>query len=117
TTIVGPGYFFIRDEEQQLKGRFGLGYEYIEPDTGPVQSELVFSLGYDYLVNVADWLKFSNSLTYVPQLSNEPGKNFRVESVFGLEAPLGEEDSNWAVLAEYHIEYDNNPSAGIEEVD
>lgn len=116
TTTVGPGYFFIREEDQQLKGRFGLGYEHIVHDTGADRSELVFSLGYDYFVGVFDWLKFSNSLTYIPQLSNDPGDNYRIESIFGLAAPLGS-DSGWSALAEYHIEYNNNPAPDVEQLD
>lgn len=116
TTLIGPGYVFIREEGQQLKGRLGLGYEYISPEVGADQSEVVLALGYDYYVDVLDWLRFSHSLTYIPQITNEPGKNFRIESVIGLETPLGD-GSNWSVLAQYRHDYKNNPPAGVEELD
>lgn len=116
TTIIGPGYFFIREEGQELKGRLGFGYEYISPVVGDDQSEAVASLGYDYFVNVFDWFRFSHILTYVPQITDSPGENFRIESILGLEAPLGA--SQWSLLAQYRHDYNNSPEVPeIEELD
>lgn len=117
TTTIGPGYYFLMQEDHELKGRLGLGYEYVQPETddGKV-SEAVLTLGYDYMIRVVDGFRFTHELTLLPQVSNQPGENFRVDSNLGLEVALGEA-TGWSVLAQYRHEYNNNPEPGVEELD
>lgn len=117
TTSVGPGYFFIQEPGQELKGRLGLGYEYIDPVTGDATSEAVMTLGYDYLVDVRDWFRFTHVLTLIPQITDSPAENYRIDSTLGLEAPLGGATSNWSLLAQYRHEYNHSPEPGTEDLD
>ncbi|MDT0619377.1 DUF481 domain-containing protein [Salinisphaera sp. P385] len=116
TTTLGPGYFFLERPGHQLKGRMGLGYEYIARNTGQDESEAVLTLGYDYLLDVSDWFQFTHNLTVIPQVSDSPADNFRVDSTLALEAPLGG-SSLWSLAAQYRHQYNNNPEPGVEDLD
>lgn len=116
TTTIGPGYQFIHEPDHELKGRLGLGYEYVDPVVGDQVSEVILSLGYDYMVLVRDMFEVTHELTLLPQITDDPGENYRVDSTLGVQAPLGEK-SHWSLLAQYRHEYNNNPEPGIERLD
>ncbi|MDN5938524.1 MAG: DUF481 domain-containing protein [Salinisphaera sp.] len=116
TTTLGPGYFFVKGEHQELKGRLGLGYEFVAPVVGENISELVLTLGYDYFIDVADWFRFSHNLTLIPRVTDSPADNYRVDSVLGVEMPLGPK-SSWSLLGQLRHEYNHSPEPGVEELD
>lgn len=113
---LGPGYFFIRGDEHELKGRLGLGYLHETYVDGGSDSGLVMTLGYDYMVVLWDWFRFTHELTVIPQIGDRPSENFRIDSLLGGEFPLGD-GSPWRLRAEYRHQYDNNPEPGVEELD
>lgn len=114
---VGPGYFFIQEPDHELKGRFGLGFEQERFDDNGSNNNLVFTIGYDYRVDLFDWFRFTHAFTAIPDVTNEPSKNYRLESALGGELPLGSKESLWRLRGEYRNEYDNNPVAGVDELD
>lgn len=118
TTTIGPGYYFLMQDDHELKGRLGLGYEYRQPETDEGRvSEAVLTFGYDYMLKLLEGgVTFTHELTVLPQVSDQPTDNFRVDSVLGLQAALGE-NTGWSLLAEYRHEYDNSPEPGVEELD
>lgn len=113
---LGPGYFLIRREDHRLKGRLGLGYEHETFVDGGNESSAIMTFGYDYLLVLRDWFRFTHELTVIPQIDNRPGENFRIDSLLGGEFPLGG-NSPWRLRAEYGHQYDNNPEPGVEELD
>lgn len=114
---VGPGYYIIMQEHQNMKVRLGLGYEYVNPvDGNDVVSETIATLAYQYQVDLTESVSFSHDLSFVPRLSDKPLDNFRIKSVLGLEAALGN-GTGWSLLAEYRQEYDSNPEPGLEDLD
>lgn len=117
TTTIGPGYYFIMEQDQELKGRLGLGYEYVQPvtNTGRV-SEAIATLGYDYMVAFWDGLEFTHEFTIIPRVSDDPVENFRIDSLLGLEAALGKQGS-WSLLLQYRQEYDSDPEPTVESLD
>lgn len=117
TTTIGPGYYFILAEHQKLKGRLGIGYEYVQPETDEGRvSEAIVTLGYDYMIDLWPGVMFKHELTYIPRMSEQPLDNYRVDATAGLEAALGE-DTGWSLLAQYRLEYDSAPEPGLEGVD
>lgn len=118
TTAFGLGYFILKQEGQEFKVNLGLGYEYVQPETGTGKvSEAILTLGWDYMLEVKDWFTFTHELTVVPKISNQPTENFRVDSVLGLEAAIGEA-SGWSVVAQYRHEYKSNPQEpSVKELD
>jgi len=113
---VGPGYFFVREDDQTLKGRLGLGYEHESFRSGGNDSNMIMSLGYDYMVMAREWLRFTHELTVLPEVDQDPAENFRVDSVLGANMPLGKLEM-WKLGAELRHEFNNNPEPGVEELD
>lgn len=114
---MGPGYFFIREPEQTLKGRLGVGYEHESFTDGGNDESIVATLGYDYMVVLWDWNRFIHELTLIPQIDDNPADNFRAESVLADELPLGTSDSLWKLRAELRNDYNHNPEPGVEKLD
>lgn len=113
---LGPGYFFIRERDHEFKGRLGLGYEHEAFVGGGNESSAVATLGYDYMIELRKWFRFTHELTLISQVDDRPSENYRVDSLLGGEFPLGG-DSLWRLRAEYGHQYDNNPEPGIEQLD
>lgn len=114
---IGPGYYIIMQDHQRMKVRLGLGYEYVNPVVGnDTVSETIATLGYTYQVDLTEGVTFSHELSFVPRLSDRPLENFRINSVLGLEAALGQ-GTGWSLLAEYRQEYDSEPEPGLEDLD
>lgn len=113
---LGPGYFYIREEEHRLKGRLGLGYEHESYESGGSESSAVMTVGYDYLKVLAEWFRFTHELQVISQIDDQPTESFRVESLLGGEFPLSG-DALWRLRAEYGHQYDNNPEPGVDELD
>lgn len=117
TTTIGPGYYFIMEDHQELKGRLGVGYEYVQPETATGRvSEAIVTLGYDYSVDLWEGMTFTHELTLIPRVSDSPADNYRIDSILGLEAALGA-GSSWSLLAQYRHEYDSQPEPGVEQLD
>jgi putative salt-induced outer membrane protein YdiY len=113
---LGPGYFFLRGDDHELKGRLGFGYLHEAFVDGGNESGMVVTFGYDYLLVWRNWFRFTHQFTVIPQIDDRPSENFRVDSLLGGEFPLGD-GSLWRLRAEYGHQYDNNPEPGIEELD
>lgn len=115
---VGPGYFLVRRPEQELKARLGFGYEHDSyRSSGDTDNNVIVNLGYDYRLDLWQWLHLTHNLKITPAVTDQPDKNYRVESVLGAELPLGSVDSLWRLRAEYRNDYDNNPEPGVEKLD
>lgn len=112
---LGPGYFFIREDDHELKGRLGFGYEHEAFESGGSESSMVMTFGYDYLLVLREWFRFTHELTLIPSVDDQPTENFRVDSLLGAEFPLSE--SLWRLRAEYGHQYDNAPEPGVDELD
>lgn len=113
---LGPGYFFLRGDEHELKGRLGFGYLHETFVDGGNESGMVVTFGYDYLLVLRDWFRFTHQFTVIPRVDDRPSENFRVDSLLGGEFPLGD-GSLWRLRAEYGHQYHNNPEPGIEDLD
>ncbi len=114
---VGPGYFFLEEPDHVLKARLGLGFEQERFEDADTNNNFVLTLGYDYRVDLWEWFRLTHKFTAIPDIGDEPSKNYRLESALGGELPLGSKDSLWRLRGEYRHEYDNNPEAGVEDLD
>lgn len=114
---VGPGYFILQKPDHELKTRAGLGFEQERFEGGNVENNFVLTLGYDYRIDLWEWFRLTHNFTAIPDIGDEPSKNYRLESALGGELPLGSKDSLWRLRGEYRHEYDNNPEPGVEDLD
>lgn len=112
---AGVGRFLIRKETQTLKVRLGVGYQVEAFKNDANENSGILSVGYDYRIDVSDWLRFTHELTLFPNLSDPTGE-FRLNSAAGLEIPLRGE-SPWSVRLRVRNQYDADPEPGIAKLD
>ncbi|GER06170.1 hypothetical protein GCM10007972_08980 [Iodidimonas muriae] len=112
---AGTGVFFIQEEKQQLKARFGIGYQVEAFQNAPNEEEAILSLGYEYRIQLNGRLLFTHDLIYLPSF-NDPVDDFRVESNAALDIPVTESKA-WSVRIGVRNQYDNTPVSGNEKLD
>ena len=111
----GVGYFFIREDKQELKGRAGFGIQHESFMDGMSSNEFIALLGYDYRLDINDDFRFTHSLTYYPTV-DDPFSDFRLTAETAGEMPLGSDDA-WKLRAGMRNEYDNAPPVNIDNLD
>lgn len=111
---AGLGYFFIREENQEWKGRAGAGYQ-LEAFEERTEEAGVLSLGYDYRVDVAERLRFIHNLTYTPDFT-APASDYRLDSNAAIRVPIGGSEA-WNLKLGVRNQYDSSPQPGIEKLD
>lgn len=114
-TGAGFGYWLIREDDHELKPRFGLGYEFEAFDNDTTNREGILALGYDYMIKVNEWYRFTHNLTVFPSFT-DPSKDFRVDSNIGLEFPIAASD-RWGFRIGLRNQYNNQPSDGRDKLD
>lgn len=114
-TTGGIGYFAIREPDHEWKVRAGLGYQFESFEDGTDMMQGILPLGWDYLVDVNDWLRFTHAITVYPAF-DDPIGNYRVDSIAGLEVPLGSSEA-WKLQFSLRNEYDKLPAAGARSLD
>lgn len=112
---AGTGVFLIQSEKQDLKLRFGAGYQVEAFKTSPTQEEAILSLGYDYRIQLNGRLLFTHALTYMPSVE-DPIKDFRIMSEAALDIPVTE-NKEWSVRIGVRNQYDRIPVVGNEKLD
>ncbi|MGR9091872.1 MAG: DUF481 domain-containing protein [Gammaproteobacteria bacterium] len=114
-TNAGVGYFAIKKPQHEWKLRAGIGYEYASFDNGTDQRRAIAVLGYDYRIDIADWVRFTHQIRYLPSLE-DPAKDYRVRSDVGLEVPLASSEL-FAIRVGLRNEYNNTPPASAKSLD
>jgi putative salt-induced outer membrane protein YdiY len=112
----GIGYFLIKQELQELKTRIGLGYETNEYSDNTSDEFVVAQAGYEYRLDLSQWLRFTHSLTYYPSVE-DPASDYRFEMLTAAEIPIGAADSNWRLRTGMKNNFDADPQPGIERLD
>lgn len=116
TATVGLGRFLIKEETHELKARAGVGYQHESFMDGTSQDEAILELGYDYRLDVNEYLRFTHSLTYYPTFAN-PITDYRLVAETGGEIPVGGNGTAWKLKAGMKNQYDANPQPGVERLD
>lgn len=112
---TGIGYFFIREEDLQFKGRAGVGYQFESFSDGTTNKDPLGQLGYDVVYKPNGWLKLLHDLTFYPSFT-DPSQDYRIVTNFAGEMPVGLSDA-WKLRAGVRSQYDNQPAAGAESTD
>lgn len=114
-TLVGPGYYFAREDRLTLKLRTGVGYQHEAYTDGGESNEAIASAGWDYAQLVGEWLKVTHDFTAYPEMKN-PSESYLLESALGVEVPIAD-SPNWRIRGELEHEYNSNPEPGVEDLD
>ena len=115
TATGGIGYFFIREKTLELKGRVGAGYQHETFFGGATTDRPVAEAGYDFRIDLWEWLRFTNGFTYYPSLL-DPAHDYRAIMETAGEVPLVT-GGQWKVRAGMRNEYNASPRPGVERLD
>ena len=105
----------IREPDHQWKLHAGLGYQFEAFRDGTDNRQGVAPLGYEYRIDLYDWLRFTHDVTYFPSFDS-PMSDYRLTSDMGFEIPIGDGDLFALRLGALH-EYDPIPIAGAQSLD
>ncbi len=114
TATAGPGYFWIREPDEELKTRAGIGYQHESYDDGSSMDQMIAELGVEYRKELAPWLLFVHSTTYYPTF--EDIGDYRIVMDNAGEIPLSS-DRRWKLKLGVKNEYDAMPVSGVERMD
>lgn len=114
TVGAGLGYFLIRNPRQDLKIRGGLAYEHEEFGDGTSDDKPLAEAGYDYRLDVRQWLRFNSTMTYFVDPTEVDDWRAVAENV--AELPLGGV-SPWRLRFGVRNELDSDPLPDIESLD
>ncbi len=114
STVVGPGYYWIKKPEHELKTRGGVGYLHEAYRDGTTNDAAQLELGLDYRVDITPWLQFTHGTAYYPTF--ESVRDYRLVSDSALVFPLGESDV-WKFKLGAQYEYKALPAEGRERLD
>ncbi|MBI1373869.1 MAG: DUF481 domain-containing protein [Phycisphaera sp.] len=114
TASGGMGYFFFKEEKQEFKVRAGAGVLHESFDTGDNETSLIGELGYDYRLDVQDWLRFTHAMTFYTPF--EDFGAFRVVFDTAGEVPLAKSEA-WKLRVGMRNDYNADPKPGIESLD
>jgi len=111
----GLGYFLIRQDDEELKVRGGLGYEHESFSDGLTDASAIAELGFDYRKDFNDHLRFTHSTTYYPKLDDFLN-DYRLVSETAAELPLSQ-DKDWKLRLGLRNQYDAMPVADVDRLD
>lgn len=114
TVAAGPGYYWIKEPNHELKTRAGLGYQHESFMNGVTTDEAIMDIGLNYRVDITPWLQFVHATTWYPTFDSI--RNYRLVSDSGVLIPLGDSDV-WKLKLGALYEYKSIPPAGTERLD
>jgi len=114
TVTGGVGYFAIREADEELKLRAGIGFQHESFNTGISTEGAVANLGWDYRREVSPWVLFTHSVTIFPTF--EDIGDFRVVMDNAAEFPLNG-GKDWRLRVGLRHNYDAMPQPGIDRLD
>ena len=113
TAAAGLGYFAIREKDQELKFRGGVGYQHESFRDGTSDDEAIIELGMDYRKELAPWLLFKHGTTYYPTFDIG---DYRIAMENAGEIPLGT-GTKWKLKLGVRNHYNSEPQTGVDRLD
>ena len=111
---AGGGYYFIKQDDHELKARAGMAYQHESFMDGRTTDEPSLDVGLDYRVDLASWLRFTHAATWLP--SFEDFGDYRLVFDNALLIPITK-DKRWQLKLGALYEYDSRPQPGVEDLD
>ena len=113
TAAAGIGYFAIREKDQELKFRGGVGYQHESFRDGTSDEGAIIELGMDYRKELAPWLLFNHATTYYPTFDIG---DYRIVVENAGEIPLGT-GTKWKLKLGVRNHYNSEPQTGVDRLD
>jgi len=113
TVAAGFGHYWLKKAEQELKTSIGAGYRHESYAGGRTEDDFVLDLGLDYRVELAEWIQFTHSTAYSPDI--EEFENYRLALDTALLMPLRDDRLAWKIGM--RNDYNSNPAPGLDRLD
>jgi len=114
TITGGPGYYWIKKPEHELKTRAGVGYQHETFRDGLTTDSALAEVGLNYRLDIAPWLRFTHDTTWYPTF--ESLRDYRLVSDTAFLIPLGDSDA-WKLKLGALYEYKSLPRPGFDRLD
>lgn len=111
--LTGLGYYFIKKEHHELKGRAGIGIIHETFFDGFDRTDFQAEVGLDYRIDLGEWGQFVSSNTWYPTF--ESLRDYRLVSDNAYLIPL--KLDNWKLKLGALFEYDPIPRPGFQRLD
>jgi len=114
TLTTGPGYYWIKEADHELKTWAGLGYLHESYRDGGSRDDCQGEVGVAYFVDLLEWLRFMHTTTWYPTFASL--RDYRLVSDTAFLMPLGTSDA-WKFKIGAMYQYDAIPQPGNERLD
>ncbi|HRX86814.1 MAG TPA: DUF481 domain-containing protein [Phycisphaerae bacterium] len=114
TLTTGPGYYWIKKDNHELKTWAGVGLLHESYRDGDSRSDAQAEVGVSYLVDLTEWLRFTHSTIWYPTFNSL--RDYRLTSDTAFLMPLGTSEI-WKFKIGAAYEYDPIPQPGRERLD
>ena len=111
---AGPGYYWIKKPEHELKTRVGISYMHESFFDDRINDTAQLEVGLDYRLDIAPWLQFTENAVYYPTFDGID--DYRLVSNSAFVIPLGKSDA-WKLKLGALYEYKSQPPPDVERLD
>lgn len=115
TIVLGMSYSILEEQNQTLAARLGLGYQRESFEDNPTEENMILDFGYDYMLQVRDWARLTQDLTYYSGI-DQPTEELRLVVNTAAEVPLTP-GQQWKLRLGVTHEFDDQPVEGVENLD
>lgn len=113
TAAAGFGYYWLKEDDHELKTSLGLGYRHESYDTGRSSDDAVLDLGLGYRKDFGDRAQFTHNLVYSPDFLDFD--NYRVQADTALLIPFKDDNLAWKTGVRH--KYNSQPPGTNERLD
>lgn len=114
STAFGPGYYWIKKPDHELKTRAGIGFLHESYRDDTTANKVEGEVALEYRLDVAPWMQFKHGTTWYPTF--EALRDYRIVSDTALIFPLANSEI-WKLKLGAKYEYDAIPNPGFERLD
>jgi putative salt-induced outer membrane protein YdiY len=111
---AGYGYYFLKEDEQTLRGRVGLNYRYEARDGGDNEDLIGFELGLAHWWKINDRMTNTNEITWIPAFEDVSKYLLRHESKVDIAL---NEKADWKLSLGIKNDYNSDPAPDKRKID
>lgn len=114
TFSIGPGYYWIKKPNHELKTFVGAGLLHETFIDGFSRTDAQLEVGVDYMVDLTEWMKLTHMARYYPTFDSV--RDYRLVFDTAVKMPIASSDI-WSLKFGALYEYDPIPRPGFESLD
>jgi putative salt-induced outer membrane protein len=113
TMAAGLGYYWIKQTAHEFKTELGAGYRHEAYENGDTSDDMILDLAGHYRLDLADWVRFTHSTVYSPNIEEFSDYRLRLDTAFLF--PL--EKEYLSIKVGMKNEYNSRPQPGRDRLD